>query len=260
MPKIKIGGKIFDITEDDLKKDVIEVGTDVVVRTTEEDTAFQNNLKSTERVAAVEIAIKETRKKLGLNFEGKTIDNLIEAVKTKAIEDAKIEPNEQLKAKDKDIETLKSTIQSLTLEKDNAFNQLKSFKNETVVNNTLLSVIPENVILPKNDILLIVKNKFTFEPDETGRVIVKKDGEVIKNPTTLDPLQPKDVVGKFFEENPTYLKAGDGGSGAGDSGSGGGKMTVDAYVEKAQKEGRNVNEKSFIDELQQKMKDGVVTA
>lgn len=258
MPKIKIGGKEFEITSEDLTKDVIEIQEKVIIRTEEEDTAFQNNLKQTAKTAGLEIAIKDARTKLGLNFDGKTIDNLIDAVKLKAIEDAKIEPNEQLKAKEKDIETLKTTISTLTNEKESAFNQLKSFKNETIVNNSLLSVIPENVVLPKSDLLLILKNKFNFEADENGKILVKKDGEVLKNTTTLDPIPPKEIITKFFEENPTYLKGVEGGAGGGDSGANGGKMTVDKYVEQAQKDGKNVNSEEFIKELEQKIKDGVV--
>jgi hypothetical protein len=258
MPKIKIGGREFEITSEDLTKDIIEISDKVIIRTEEEDNAFQNNLKQTAKTAGLEIAIKDARTKLGLNFEGKTIDNLIDAVKQKAVADANIEPTEQLKAKEKDIETLKTTISTLTNEKESAFNQLKSFKNETIVNNSLLSVIPENVVLPKNDVLLILKNKFNFEADENGKILVKKDGEVIKNTTTLDPIPPKEIITKFFEENPTYLKGVEGGAGGSDSGSNGGKMTVDKYVEQAQKDGKNVNSEEFIKELETKIKDGVV--
>ena len=263
MPKFIIGGKSFEFSEDALKealdkKTDISIAEKVVIRTEEEDTAFQSNLKATERTASLEIAVKNVREKLGLNFQGKTIENLVEAVKVKTLEEAKIEPDEKLKAAQKDIETLKGTIQTLSTEKEDAFKQLKNFKTETVVNQTLISSIPENVILPKEDIAIILKNKYTFEVDDNGKSIVKSNGEILKNPTTLDPLQPKDVIGKFFEENPTYIKSGTGGAGGGDSGGGNGKLTVDAVIEKAQKDGVNVQSPEFIAQLEKDIKDGVV--
>lgn len=264
MAKILIGGKSIEISDDVLKDAVenkkdISISDKLIVRTEDEDNAFQNNIKSTERTAALEIAVKKTREKLGLNFEGKTIESLVDAVKTKAVEDAKIEPNEQLKALQSDISTLKGTIQSLSSEKESALNQLKQFKVETTVNNTLMSIIPDAVKLPKGDMAILLKNKFQFDQDETGRVIVKQNGEVLKNSTTLDPLQPKEVVEKFFAENPTYLGTGGGGAGAGDSGAGGGKVSIDDYIAKAEKEGRNVTSQEFIKELEQKIKDGLVS-
>lgn len=266
MPKFIIGGKSFEITEDKLK-DAIENKTDiaiedkVIIRTEEEDNAFQTNIKSTERTAALEIAVKTTREKLGLNFQGKTIENLVDAVKAKALEEAKIEPTEQLKALQSDISTLKGTIQTLTSEKENALNTLNQFKIETTVNNTLLSLIPEKVSIPKTDMSILLKNKFEFTQDESGKLIVKQDGQVLKNPTTLDPLAPKEVIDQFFTNNPQYLGGGGsgGGSGAGDSGSGVSKVSIDDYVAKAEKEGRNVNSPEFIQEVQQKMKDGLIS-
>jgi hypothetical protein len=263
MAKILIGGKSFEIADDKLKEAIekqteIAVDDKVVIRTEDEDTAFQNNLKTAERTAALEIAVKKTRETLGLNFEGKTIEKLVDAVKAKTLEEANIEPNEKLKTLQNDIQTLKGTIQTLSTEKENAFSQLKQFKTETIVSNTLSSLIPKNVILPKSDMEIIIKNKFGFDVDESGNIVVKQGNDILKNPTTLDPLAPKDVISKFFEENPTYLKGAGGGSGDGDSGNSGGVMTLEKYVENAQKEGKQINSVEFSREVEQAMKDGKI--
>lgn len=263
MAKIKIGGREFEVSNDVLTKaqeenTPIVLEGDYVVREKTEEESFVANLKNEAKTAGLEIAIKEQRNALGLEFQGKTMENLIKAVQEKAIQDAKIEPEEKVKNLMKDIETLKSTVQTVTAEKDQLEGSFKSFKMESTVNNTLSSLIPENIVLPKEDMMLIVKNKLAFDVDDQNRLLVKKNGEVLKNPTTLDPIAPKDAIQSFFNENPQYIKSVDGGRGAGDSGSGSGKTTVEQFMEQKAKEGISHTDPKFIEELTQLQKDGLI--
>lgn len=264
MAKILIGAKVFEISDETLKEAVekgaeIKIESDVVIREKAEDETFQANLRTEAKTAGIEIAVKDARTKLGLDFQGKTIDNLIEAVKTKTLEDAKIEPEEKLKNAQKDIETLKVTIQTLTSEKQQIETQFGTFKKEGAINQKIQSLLPENLAIPKDDILLIMKNKMSFDLDDAGRVVVKNSaGEIVKNPTTLDPIDPKDEISKFFTDNKMYLKGNDGGAGGGDSGGGSGKMTTEAFIALKAKEGINHTDPKFIEEYDKLSKDGLI--
>jgi hypothetical protein len=260
--KVIIGGREFEVSDEVITKAIedktnVTIEPDLVIRDKTEDEVYATNLRAEAKKAGVEVAVKEMRTSLGLSFEGKTMDNLIDAVKVKTLADANIEPAEQLKSAMKDIDTLKGTISTLTTEKETIGKQFHSFKTDAIVNNTIASLLPENIAVPKDDMILLMKNKMKFEVDETNKVIVKNaSGEVMKNATTLEPLQPKDVITTFFNNNPSYVKGAKGGNGGDDETNDTTKMTVEAFMEKKAKEGIGHTDPKFIAELTQLKKDG----
>lgn len=266
--KIKINGKEIELTKEVIdgikegKEDsVFEVKSDdLVIRTSDEDNAYKTNLIQENKKAGIEIAIKEYRNASGIEFEGKTVESLVEAVKKKAVEEAGKEPDQKLKEALSDNEKLKANIASLMNEKTEISNQFTNFKNESTVNSRILASIPDNTILPKEDVLTIVKAKMRFEMNETGSIVVSNHaGEVFKKKETLDPLSEKEVLNQFFVENPSYLKGASGGAGGDDSkNNGGGKMTVEAFIDKKAKEGVSHTDPKFMQELEQMQKDGLI--
>ena len=263
--KLVIAGKEIEVADDVLSK-AIEDKTDVtidsdslVIRSKDEEESYVTNLKNEARTAGVEIAVKEARNTLGLDFTGKTVDNLIEAVKTKTLADAKIEPEAKVAELMKDVDTLKTTISTITAEKEQVQSQFHSFKSESVINNTLSSVIPDNAALPKDDMIILLKSKMKFQVDESNKIVVLgQDGNIMKNPTTLDPLDAKSVVTSFFNDNPTYIKGAGGGAGGDDSGGKGGAMTVEEFIAKKEKEGVSHTSQEFQKELMELQKQGLI--
>ncbi len=264
--KIVVSGREIEVDDQVITK-ALEDKTDVtvdapnlVIRERSEEEAFVRNIKEDAKVAGVEIAIKDVRNSLGLDFQGKTMDNLVEAVKAKAIADANIEPDKKVKMLETDIETLKGTIQSVTKEKEQVMNQFNSFKSEHVLNTTLSAIIPDNVVLPKDDMLVILKNKMRFQVDEQNRInVLDADGQIKKNPATLDPLDVKSVITSFFNENTAYLKPVGGGAGGADiPGGNGGTMTVEQFIEKKAKEGVSHTSEAFNQELNELIKAGQI--
>jgi hypothetical protein len=260
MKKVIINGQSFDLTEEMLEKDEITLSSDgLIIRTTEDDEKFQNNIKTEAKKAGVEIAVKEARTKLGLEFEGKNIDKLIEAVQSKTLADAKIEPEEKLKNALKDIESLKAINTTLQTEKESDKKSFESFKNDLTIKSVLQKSLPENLAVPSDDMVLILKNKMTFETLENGSVVVKdSNGEIIKNQNTLDPKPVNEVLSSFFDENKSYLKGTEGGAGGKDSGSGGNKMTVEKFIESQKEKGININSETFNENLNKAVADGLV--
>ena len=257
--KIKIGNKSFEVSKDaegGYPKE-ITLEFEGTLRTQDEEATFVENHKKDARKEGLEIAVKQYREEYG--FEGRSIDKLIEAVQKKALEDANIEPVEQLKkikATLEEKETALTNALSKVTEKENEF---KTFKNQTKLDTYLSGVIPNNTILPKEDIKLILKSKMRFDFDDNDNVLaLDSQGNVIKDPTTANPRDAKEVVEGFFKDNQSYLKPIEGGSGAGDSSSGGKKMSIDKFIEEQQAKGNNINSDEFNAELAKGVEAGLV--
>lgn len=259
--KIKIGNKTFEVSKEELEKnpDEIQLDFDGTIRTQEEDTSFIENHKNDARTEGIEIAVKKYRDKY--DFQGRSLENLLEAVEKKTIEDAKIEPNEKIKTlqsklSDKE-EALKNALETVK-SKDQEF---VSFRNQTKLNNELSSLIPENTLLPKDDVQLILKNKLKLDFDENGNVIALDDqGNVMKDKTTANNLSLKQVTETFFKENQHYLKPVQGGSGGGDTGGNGGKLSLEEFMDKQREQGIVLNSDEFNKNLQDAIESKTVEA
>jgi len=161
--KININGKVVEvdnatITEALEKKQEEIIITDVpyVIRTTDEDKQFQENLKKETMKSGTEIGRKEILKGLGIEKDGihKSDESTITALQewssglvASKLEEAKIEPNKKVDELNKDLETLKGTIKTVQQEKEQVLNEYTTFKKSNIINTTLSSVIPDNIVL-----------------------------------------------------------------------------------------------------------------
>lgn len=257
--KIKIGNKTFEVSKEELERnpEEITIEFDGTLRTEEEENTFIENHKKDARKEGLEIAVKQYRDEYG--FEGRSIDKLIEAVQKKTLEDAKIEPAEQLKKIKATLEEKETALQNALGKISEKEKEFKSFKNQTILDSYLDSVIPSNTILAKEDIKLILKTKLKFDVDDNGSILaLDGQGNVIKDPTTANPKSAKDVVESFFKDNQTYLKPIEGGSGQGDSGSKGSKKSLDKFIEEQQAKGVKLNSPEFNETLTKQVEAGLV--
>lgn len=257
--KIKIGNKTFEVSKEELEinPEELTLTFDGTLRTTEEETTFVENQKKDARKEGIEIAVKQYRDEFG--FEGRSIDKLIEAVKIKTLADAKIEPAEQLKKIKATLEEKETALQGALSKVSEKEKEFKTYKNQTKLDSHLDSLIPNNTVLPKEDIKLIIKNKLSFDFDENGNIIpLDKMGNIIKDQTTANPKEAKDVVELFFKENQSYLKPVEGGSGGSDSGQSGKKKTIDDFIKEQGEKGVKPNSKEFQDNLAPLVKEGLI--
>jgi|JI9StandDraft_1071089.scaffolds.fasta_scaffold06493_12 DNA-binding transcriptional MerR regulator len=260
MPKIKIGNKIFEITKEDFEKDEIVLEFTGTLRTTEEEATFVENHKKDARKEGLQIALRTKADELGLSIDGskRNLDDVLEAVKKKAIEEAKIEPNEQVKKLQDQLTAKESALQNALKNVTAKETEFNSFKNQSVIDSTIDGFIPDNIALSKADIKLIIKNKMTFDV-ENGQVVVKDaQGNIVKNPTTADVMPVKDVLDNFFKDNQTYLKPVDGGRGEGDSKNKGNKQSLDDFIKEQQDKGVNTATPEFQEELNSRIKNNLV--
>lgn len=191
-----------------------------------------SNIKKESATIAIEMAVKEQRNNLGLEFQGKTIENLVNAIKAKTESESKIEPEEKYKNLKTDFEKLQSNL----AEKEQEF---VSFKTNIEKQNLLSEIkneftkhIPDNTLVSKATIFTEAKERgFSFEKED-GRIVIKDaSGAILKN-DNLSPLEVKDWVTNFATP---YLKTPTGGSGGSDD-TGGDKVgSFDAFLKEAQK-------------------------
>lgn len=269
---LNINGKTVDIADDIIKKaleekkDAIDITTDkILVRTPDEENSFKENIRKEGITIGAEVGRKNILKTLGIEGEGvhKSDDTTIEAIKgfsskqvQAALVDAGKEPDKKLQEKEKDINTLKTTIAELQGKLGSTEGEFKTYKKTQVITSSIMKYIPDNTVLPKEDMLDVIKNKIKADVDDNGNIFaLGEDGQPIKDKTTLNPIPFKDAVAGFFDQNKQYLKGATGGAAGGDSGaSGGGKQSLDDFQKEMAQAGHAPNSPGFIAEMQARIK------
>jgi len=271
--KLNINGNVIEIADEEItkaiteKKESIEIKSDLVIRSSADETTFAENKRKEGISVGAEIGRKELIKGLGIDGEGihksdessiKAIKSFSEGLVSKALEDAKIEPNTKIAEKDKDILTLKGTIETLTNQNRDLNDTFKSFKNTQLITSSLSNEIPDNVLLPKNDTLTLMQSKIKLDVDENGNVFgIGKDGQPLKD-ANLNLLPVKDIAAAFFNENNQLLKVSSGGAGGVDSAGSGGKQSIDDFTKEMKEAGNSANGPEFNRIIQERMKAGTI--
>jgi len=200
----------------------------LIVRTKEEDSQFKENIlesaKTEHYKAAMEIQIKNMKKDLGLEFEGKKPEDLISAYKAKILEDAKVEPNKKIEELNTSLETLRTQLG----EKDNELSQLqKTIETDKrkYKAQSLIPDLPDSIGLSKEE-----ATSLYFMSHEIKEDGIYKNGEKLKD-SLEKPISFEDSIKSFVEEK-GWNKTQPSGRGGGAQGSGGHSSlptTLDEY-------------------------------
>lgn len=213
-----------------------------------------DNHKKTARVEGEEIAIKNARTKLGLDFQGKTMDNLLNSFKEQIVSEAKIEPNKKYDNLHKDFEALQSVSKSWEEKYTGLEQTYKQKENQLKIDTSILKSIPDNVSIPKEDILAIAKARIGFNIGEDGIEIVK-DGVVQKNQANMNLLTISEFMPEFITP---YLKTPEGGSGGGDSSNKGGESSLELFDKKMEAKGIAIESEDYNIEMSLALKNGTL--
>lgn len=192
------------------------------------------NVKKESATVAIETAVKEQRNNLGLDFQGKTIENLVSAIKAKTELENKIEPDEKYKTLKSDFDGLVSKLN----EKDTEFNSFKTQIEKTnllnEIKNEFTKHIPDNVLVSKSTIFTEAKEKgFSFEKEEGNIVIKDSAGNILKD-ANYSPITVKDWVSSF---SVPYLAKPEGGKGKGDETGDGKAGSFEAFMKESERQG-----------------------
>jgi hypothetical protein len=257
--KLTINGTSFDVNIEDVKKAMESenpsftiTDENFVVRSKEDETTFIENHKKDARKEGVEIAVKNARNELNLDFQGKTVENLIKAVQGKAISEAKVEPNERIESLTKDVEMLQSKLSESNQTLEEQKNRYTELQNGYKIDSTLKGLIEkragENLALPLNQVMTIFKTTNETKLGESGNVEFYQNGQLMKD-DVLNPLGGDSVINKFFDENPHFLKTPSGGSGGNDSSGMNGKMSIDQFNKKMTDLGHTINSQEYVNQM-----------
>jgi hypothetical protein len=251
--------KLLEAIKADAEVDYAVPSDVTVIKTTELEARDANNknIGKTEGEAigekkGKELSAKAFKKKFGLEETiPADIDKVVEAVNTKLNKgDTGLQEQISLLQKDKE---------ALLTEKT----QLEAKVTAAGFDAELISYFPANRTPDLSDAerLALVKMNMSFETVE-GKTLVKRNGEVVRNATTKDPLPVKEAIGSLFTEKKWIGgEGGAGGRGAGDNppppGSGAGIKTASKFKEKwvAENPGKNELSDEYISALNKQAKE-----
>lgn len=255
---LKIDEKAFLEAIKSDKEAEITIPKGLQVFTAQELTTRDDNQKklgySDGKEAGLDIFIKEQKQKHGLDFEGKDPEKFVTSLKDRVLADAKVEPNAQLKEKEAMITKLQGTVQ----EYENKYKTLEQEKKEMAKKGKLTKVVPANLPFDADEVLMSMESRgYSFEEDEKGNIIPKKNGEVIRDDKTQNPLDHKAVINDYVvnerkwvkstEEDPPKKGRGDGS----DRRTAGVLSSMKAAKEEWQAQGKSINSadfKAFVDD------------
>jgi hypothetical protein len=227
----------------------IELPT-VNILSDEDLTKLKNNEYKNGKDKGVEMAVKEAREKLGLEFQGKTIEGLLEAHGKKVLNDAKIEPAQQVQQLTEDLKKVRSEYDSL---KDQ-LTQKEQQAQRAATYSEIYRQIPslgEGALPVDKVVKLMEADGFSFK-SENGQIVPYKGEEPVKD-KLANILAIKDVIQGYAKENNILPKQPDTprGRGAGD-----GKATptftkqseLKAHYES---QGKNINGQEYMNHIRQ---------
>lgn len=195
---------------------------DVTVLTTEQLTERDNNMKKEgEKGAEATVRatlVKELGKKLNVEFKSERIGDLATEIQQFTN-----------KSGDEKVTLLQQQVTALTADKAALTQQVEQERTKAELaadDADLISYFPANrgADLSDSDRLSIIKANLQFETVD-GKKVVKRNGEVLLDPTTRAVRSRKDVIADFFKEKPSLVGVvttpPGGGRGGGDTGAGG---------------------------------------
>ena len=250
----------FKAAYDAPEEKVIDIATLAIVPKADYEvmkkTDFATRLENA-GTAALEIAIKKARTEKGLDFTGKTIDNLLDAATKKAIADAGIAPDKRIADITKDFEAMKTTYESEKKKLSEIETTYKTKESQRNFDNIILTSIntkkgDAKTTIDKEDIAVVFKSKNPYRISDAGGIeYLEANGDVKKNKQTLSPMTTDEIMGDFITP---YISKTAGGSGGSDTPGQNTPGGYDAFVKEMEGKQINPGTVKFIDEMQIRLK------
>lgn len=197
---------------------------DIIVRTLDQEEIFKTNL----RTAGAEKATKDLAREMGYKESTRSLKSLLDQHGTSVLEGANKEPNETIKNLEADKLKLQNNITGLQTDLDESKLSFKKQIDSSNLNSQLLAGIKGEFVVPKEKVLTLIQPDIDAQLSDSGAVQFLKNGEVLKNKTTLAPLTIDEVIPDLTTQ---YLKKATGGNGGSD-GTGKGKAgSMEAFLE-----------------------------
>lgn len=232
---------------------------------------YEKNVRNEEykngTVSGFEQLSKNLKRVVGAEFEGKVIKDpttglidygqsasfIVENIKPVLIKEAGIAPDKKVQELTKDLDSLRSINQEWETKYNGLQNTIKQEQTQAKKNNLIIGALPkENLSIPADDLAIIFKNRYDVDFDEAGNPLVKKDGQVLKSPTTLSPLSINDVASEFVK--PYIKQQTNGGRGEGHN-TPSGATAMDAFIKEMEGKGIKPGSSAFNTEMSKRIAD-----
>lgn len=179
--------------------------------------SLKSNSYKEGKKAGIEMEVDEIKKEMGLDFTGKSIKGLTEAIAKKTLEDAKIEPEKKVIELTEKLKTAQATANELQTKLQEKESEVSNVKTQTLI----LKELPGNTTLPQDKVLLLMKADGYDYKNEDGKIIWHKDGKALTDKLGNN-LDTKTVATEYITTNKLSAEGGGGaqggGRGAGDAG------------------------------------------
>lgn len=226
------------------------------VFTEEEVTTLKANEYKSGKTAGVEIAVKEAKEKLALNFTGKTIDGLVEAATKKALEDAKVEPNAKVTELEGKITTLQGTVKEYETKMAEKDTEVSGIKLNYELSKHIPTIGENGPALGNDGILMLMKADGYEFKQENGNVSAYKGGKQLQDKLS-NALPVKDVITGFMKEKKLISEdeGVPGGRGGGDKKPGAKATKMSELKQQFLSQGKNLQGEEFNKAVQQAVAD-----
>ncbi|MFK7780666.1 MAG: hypothetical protein QM490_06120 [Candidatus Gracilibacteria bacterium] len=239
----------FFKSEDEFEIDL----TSKVIFNKEDYEARVSNIKKDEFVRGRDLLLREMKDGQGLEYDGrKDPENFIKYFKEKIEAESKIEPEERFSKLKTEFEKLQNISQGFQEKYTGLEEKIKKQSKNREINNILLKSIPDNITIPKEDVLTILRAKNDFNISEDGFEIIE-NGVILRNETTRDPLKTDEYMKTFIKP---YLKEVEGGKGGGNEGGNLKAGSFEAFEKEMDKKGISGEQLSV--EMQKRIHDGTL--
>lgn len=236
----------------------------LVIRTSEEDETLKANYEKEKkerydagREKAEKDIINTGAEKYGITLDEtkKTFDNFAEAFKEKVTAELGKPKDEQLEALKADKVKLQENLNTLQGEFDTFKQTTVQESRQRSIDMEIEKVIPtEGLTIDRNAVKILFKNDYEGDFNEDNKLVFKKNGEVLKDDKTLNPLTSEQVMQSFITP---YVKK-PSGTGETDDPPAGGKTGYDKFEEEMKKKGHNPGSEEFQREMGKRVKEGTL--
>jgi hypothetical protein len=271
--KFKIGQVEIEIQDEDVSKAIetgelelksdklIEKTEDTIIYSKEDFETYTNNIKKKEyedtKEKAEEIAMKAIKNEFGFEIEGyKDVKTFTSSVKEKIIEEAKIDPSKKVEELNKDLKLVRENLKAKETEFETFKQGIQQKETRAKKDSIISTLIPKEGLVVSSDItLMALKNKgFDVNITEAGKNEFVFNGEVIKDPTTLEATDGKSFVLDKLKEMELISKPGGGNGGADETG-GGKEGSYEAFVKEMKAQDIEEGTSKFSEEMTKRIKD-----
>lgn len=185
-----ITAKINSEKEEEIKKPQGEFFT-------EEDLTKRDSSKYKEgKDAGSEMLIKDLKKKYGYDFEGKDAESFMAHHENELKKKYSKDSNARVEELENDLKKQKETFEDEIKGYKSQLEDLSGKYRGETIRNTLLSIMPKNTTIKPDAIVTLFKNDYEIA-EEDGKMVVKKNGETLKDTKTASPLDVKDVFNEY---------------------------------------------------------------